>query len=124
MVEITETEFTDTNGQIRKVRQIRSAYSRTTLPDGTIEEHSDIRADEWRWSPEGSSPQWHVFGIHIPMLKLVNPAGKVVFPSDITLLSEAGETILKLGSILMGAQMARDGQDFFVGNEIPIDTDL
>ena len=124
MVRITETETTDVNGQVKRVRRIESAYARIEWPDGKVEEHSGVNADEWPWPRDDKSPEWNVFGIHIQMPNLVGLTGKVMFPSNLTLLSETGEIVLKLGSISIGMQMSSDGGISIRGNEIPLDPDL
>lgn len=124
MVRITETEITDVNGQVKKIRHIESACARIEWPDGKVEEYSDANANEWPWPRDDKSPEWHVSGIHIPISSLVGLAGKFVFPNNLTLLSETGEIILKLVGIVIGAQMSIGSEITLVGNEIPIDSDL
>ena len=60
MVRITEEEFKDFDGQVRKVRKIEAAHARIERPDGTVEEYSGINAEEWPWTLEGKPPEWHV----------------------------------------------------------------
>ena len=118
MVRITEEEITDIDGQVRKVRKIEATRGRIEHPDGTIEEYSGATAEEWPWSLPDAPPEWHLFGI---------PLGRILeqgFPSrdlTISLLSESGEIILKLGTIMIGMQMSTSARDYLAGNEISLD---
>ena len=40
----------------------------------------------------------------------------------ISLLAENGETILKIGSIMMGMQLSAYGRDHLMGSEVPLDS--
>ena len=118
MVRITEEEFTDLDGRVRKVRKIEAARARIEHPDGTVEEYSGTTAEEWPWAPEGRPPEWRLFGG--PMLKFFEQ-GLRLNDMTISLLSENGDTILKIGSIVMGMQMSADRPAHLVGNEMALD---
>ena len=115
MVKITEEEFRDIDGRVRKLRKIESAHARIESPDGTIEEYSDINAEEWPWTPSGTPTEWRVFGI--PIHKILE-LGRSLVVSNLSLLSENGEVILKIGSITMGAQLSAAGGEFLMGREV------
>ena len=119
MVRITEEEFTDLDGRVRKVRKIEAARARIEHPDGTVEEYSGTTAEESRRSPDGRPLEWYLFGV--PMLKFLEQ-GLRLDGMTISLLAENGETILKIGSIMMGMQLSAYGRDYLVGSEIPLDT--
>ena len=124
MVRITETEITDVNGQVKKIRHVEAAHARIEWSDGKVEEFSDVNADEWPWPREDNSPEWRVAGIRIPIATLVGKGMSLLNGSKISLLSETGEIILKLGSISIVMQMSRDSGILLMGNEIPLDLDL
>lgn len=117
MVRIVETEFTDDDGQIRKLRTIESGHARIMRPDGTVEEYTDINAEEQPWTQEDEPSKWHVFGI--PMHKALEQRHTLA-TSTLTLLSENAEIILKLGSITIGMQLSSDGNDFLIGKEVTL----
>ena len=117
MVRITEEEFTDHEGRVRKVRKIEAAKARIEHPDGTIEEYEDAVAEEWPWIPEGDPPEWRVFGV--PILKFFEQ-GVRLNDTTISLLAENGEIIVKIGSIALGLQMSADSSMHLVGSEIPL----
>ena len=119
MVRITEEEFTDLDGRVRKVRIIEAARSRIQRPDGTVEEYSGTTAEEWPWTPDGRAPEWRLFGV--PMLKFLEQ-GLRLDGMTILLLSENGEIILKIGSIAMGMQMSAGSPAHLMGSEIPLDS--
>ena len=119
MVRITEEEFTDLDGRVRKVRKIEAARARIEHADGTVEEYSDTRAEEWPWAPDGHSPEWRLFGV--PMTKVFELALRMD-GITVSLLSENGEIILKIGSIAMGMQMSADRPVHLVGNEVSLDS--
>ena len=119
MVRITEEETTDIDGRTIKVRKIEAAHARLERPDGTVEEYSDINAEEWPWSLPESAPEWRVFGIPMPSILLNRPAAEI----SITLLMENGEIILKLGSISIGMQMSYGAGTYLFGNEVPLQED-
>ena len=118
MVRITEEEITDIDGRVKRVRKAEAAHARIESPDGTVEEYSDINAEEWPWTPEGKPPEWRVFGI--PMHEVFEK-GHSLAASTLILLSENGESILKIGSITIGAQLSSGGRDSLIGSEIPLD---
>ena len=123
MARITEHEITDINGRVTKVRTIEADRIRTEYPDGTIEELEDFptlpKAEEWPWPPSGSAPEWRLF--NIPLDKVMK-MGLQAAPRVITLLSEDGEILLKLGAITIGMQLSADAQDYLMGNEIPLES--
>ena len=119
MVRITEEEIKDIDGRSRKVRKIEAAHARIVRPDGTIEEYSDVNAEEWPWTPDGKPPEWHVFGI--PVNKVLE-MGRSLATSSLTLLSDNGEIILRIGGITMGAQLSAMGKDFLMGHEVSPDS--
>ena len=90
MVKITEEEFRDIDGGVRKVRKIEAAHARIERPDGTIEEYSGISAEEWPWTPTGKPPEWRVFGI--PVHKILE-LGRSLAMSNLTLLSDNGDDL-------------------------------
>ena len=118
MVRITEEEITDFDGRVRKVRRIEAAHARIESPDGTVEEYSNINAEEWPWTPEGKPPEWRVLGI--PIHKILEK-GYSSATSTLTLLSGNGETILKIGSISIGMEFSSDGRESLIGKEVPLD---
>ena len=117
MVRITEEEFTDHDGRVRKVRKIEAAQARIEHPDGTVEEYSDIAAEEWPWSPESSQPEWRIFGI--PILKFLEQ-GLRLNQATISFLAENGEIILKVGSLSIGIQASVSAPVPIMGSEIPL----
>ena len=119
MVRITEEEFKDSDGRVRKVRKIEAAHARIERPDGTVEEYSGISAEEWPWTLEGKPPEWHVFGI--PM-KRIFEMGHSLATSTLTLFSGNGEAILKIGSITIGMQLSSGGRESLIGKEIPLNS--
>ena len=118
MVRITEEEITDIDGQVRKVRKIEAARARIERPDGTVEEYSGATAEEWPWPLPGGPPEWHLFGI--PLGRILEQ-GLPLRDLTISLLSENGDIILKLGTIMIGIQMSASGRDHLAGSEIPLD---
>ena len=92
MVRITEEEFTDLDGCVRKMRTIEAARARIQHTDGKVEEYSDTTAEEWPWAPDDRPPEWRLFGI--PMLKMFELASRLN-DMTISLLSDNGEIILK-----------------------------
>ena len=117
MVRITEEEFKDIDGQVRKVRKIEAAHARIERPDGTVEEYFDINAEERPWTLEGNPPEWHVLGI--PMQRIFE-MGHSLATSTLTLFSGNGEAILKLGSITIGMQLSSSRGESLIGKEIPL----
>lgn len=118
MVRITEEEYTDFDGQVRKVRKIEAAQARIAYPDGTVEEYSDATATEWPWTPEDSPPEWHLFGISPKRLLEQGLCWNDVL---ISLLSENGEVILKVGSIAIGITMSVNSTVYLAAKEIQLD---
>ena len=119
MVKITETEFTDMDGRVRKTRKIEASYVRVERADGSTEEYSNCIADEWPYSPDGSPPEWKVFGILISPVALFK-----LGINSINLLGENRETILKLVGIKMLELMSQEGGSGLIGTEAPLeDTD-
>ena len=119
MVRITEEEIRGIDGRSRKVRKIEAAHARIVRPDGTIEEYSDVNAEEWPWTPEGKPPEWRVVGI--PVNKFVE-MGRSLAASSLTLLSDNGEILLRIGSITIGTQLSAMGKDFLMGHEVSPDS--
>ena len=123
MARTTEKQVTDIDGNVRTIRTIEADRIRIEHPDGTIEELEDFpalpRAEEWPWSPPERSPEWKLF--IIPLDKVMR-IGLQAAPRFITLLSENGEALLKLGGITIGIQMSAAAQEFLMGNEIPLDS--
>ena len=122
MARITEREIRDVDGSVKKVRTIEANRIRIEHPDGTIEELQDFpappKAEEWPWPlPEGPT-EWRV--VNIPLDKVIQ-MGLRAMPKVLTLLSENGEPLLKLGSITLGVQFSAEGQNALMGNEIPLD---
>ena len=116
MERITAEEITDHDGQVRIIRKIEAAGARIEHADGTVEEYSGTTAEESRRSPDGRPPEWYLFGV--PMLKL-SEQGLRLNDMTVSLLSENGETILKIGSIMMGMQMSATGRDCLAGSKMP-----
>lgn len=111
MVRITETEFSDVDGQVRKIRTIEAAHARWEFPDGTIAAYSNCTAEEWPYSPKGSSPRWRV-GIPGTMTVPGSP-----LPQAICLLANNGAVILRLIEISIAATLSQVGEDFLMGKE-------
>ena len=114
MVKITESEFRDVDGSIRKVRRIEAAHARIERSDGTVEEFCDCMADGLSSPDNPSLVEWRVFGI---------PVGAVKFPGPgdfIVLLAENAEPLVKIVGILAGVQASLEGGIYFVGTEAPL----
>ena len=119
MVRITEEEFTDLDGRVRKMRTIEAARARIQHTDGKVEEYSDTTAEEWSWAPDDRAPEWRLFGV--PMLKMFELASRLN-DMTISLLSDNGEIILKIISIAMGMQMSVGSPAHLMGSEIPLNS--
>ena len=119
MVRITEEEFTDLDGRVRKMRTIEAARARIQHTDGKVEEYSDTTAEEWPWTPDDRPPEWRLFGIPIQQFfeRRLRLDGVTI-----SLLSDNGEIILKIGSIAMGMQMSAGSPIHLMGSEIPLDS--
>ena len=118
MVRIREEETQGPGGRLRKVRIIEAAHARIEKPDGTVEEYTDIDARESPWNSEGEQSEWRIMGI--PMRRILEK-GYSLATSTLILLSDDGETILKVGTISIGMQFSSEGGDFLVGRELPLD---
>ena len=118
MVKITESEFTDSDGNIRKVRKIEATHARIEYKDGTVGEYSDCRAEEWPYSLQDSPAEWQVFGIPTSaILRILNSRGV----DAITILaSENGETLLRLVNIVMTEMRSAEAQTNLIGTEEPL----
>jgi hypothetical protein len=81
MVRITEEEITDIDGRVKRVCKVEAAHARIESPDGTVEEYSDINAEEWPWTPEGKPPEWRVFGI--PMHEVFEPTSIISWDNSV-----------------------------------------
>ena len=119
MVRITKEEFTDLDGRGRKMRTIEAARARIQHTDGKVEEYSGATAEEWPWTPDGHPPEWYLFGV--PMLKMFELASRLN-DMTISLLSDNGEIILMIGSIMIGMQRSADSPAHLVGSEVPLDS--
>ena len=109
MVKITETEFTDPDGKVHRIRKIEAAHARLERADGTIEEYSDCTAKEWPYSPEGSPPEWQLYGIPVTVFLRILSNAPI---KSISLLSENSAVILRLIEISMGSTLSQTGEDF------------
>ena len=118
MVRITEEEFTDREGRVRKVRTIEAARARIEHPDGTTEEYEGATAQGSILTEESHTRQWHLYGIPIGRLRQF---GGGLGDITVSLLMENGEVIVKLGSLVITMQLSAAGWDGLVGNEIPLD---
>ena len=122
MARITEHEITDVDGSIKKVRTIEADRIRVEHPDGTVEELENLsappKAEEWPWPLPQGPAEWRLS--NVPLDKVIR-MGLQAMPKFLTLLSENGEPLLKLGSITLGGQFSANGQDLLMGNEIPLD---
>ncbi len=112
MVKITETEITDVDGSIKKIRTIEADYARVEHTDGTVEEYSDCTAKEWPWPKTENRPEWELFGI--PVTLLVQAAIK-----SICLLSENQQVVLRLMEITVAVRFSQAGEDCLRGVEVP-----
>ena len=118
MVKITESEFTDSDGNIRKVRKVEAAHARIEYKDGTVGEYSNCRAEKWPYSLQDSPAEWQVFGIpESAILRILNSRGV----DAITILtSENGEALLRLVNIFMTEMRSKETQPGLIGTEEPL----
>ena len=117
MVEITEDEFKDSNGNLRTVRKTTApAYARITYPDGTTEEIFGVTAQEWPWRKTEETPEWRIFGISREIfIRALDSRG---IEAIAVLASEKGETILELARILPLIMHSANSETGFMGVEI------
>ena len=118
MVRIREEETQGPGGRVKKVRIIEAAHARIERPDGTVEQYTDIDARESPWNLEGEQSEWRIFGI--PMRRVLGK-GYSLGTSTLSLFSDDGETLVKIGTISIGMQFSSEGGDFLVGRELPLD---
>ena len=118
MVKITKCKFTDIDGNVRKVKKIEAAHARIKHKDGTIEEYSDCKAEEWPYRLPDSPAEWQVFGIPASaFLRILNSRGA----DAITILaSEDGETLLELVNIVATGMLSAGEQSALMGVEEPL----
>ena len=119
MVRITEDEFTDHEGRVRKVRTIEAARARIEHPDGTTEEYEGTTAQGSDRTEQGHTRQWRLYGT---LIGRVRDLGGSLENVTVSLLAENGEIMVKIGSLAMTMQLSVAGWDGLVGNEIPLDS--
>ena len=112
MVKITETEITDIDGSIKKIKTIESPYARVEHTDGTVAEYSDCTARQWPWPKNENRPEWELFGI--PVTLLFQAAIK-----SICLLSDNHQVILRLMEITPAVRFSQASEDGLRGVEVP-----